>query len=303
LFGTFRTGGGNPFDRWLRPGNVFLSGYGPSPSGTPLTCVAPACDINTLTVLEPVGPNSINPSRRILPVDGNNFGPAIGFAWRLPWLGEGKTTVRGGYQITFGGSFGSILNAAGGPVISTQNQIDSLPGTSSVANLNLANFNGQYLDLTSIPSLIPIAPTSPATPGRQLTVYPTTSPLDFHAWDSNYVTPYVQNFNLSVSRTLTRNVQLDVRYIGTMGRKQTGIVDLNTPNVYHNQELFDAPRAHASRRQCSIVRSDVRRTESEQQRLWIWSCGNHLQWHASNRLIAFAAERHIRSFSGERQLS
>ncbi|HVQ65450.1 MAG TPA: carboxypeptidase-like regulatory domain-containing protein [Terriglobia bacterium] len=240
LFGTFRTGGGNPFDRWLRPGNVFLSGYGPSPSGTPLTCVAPACDINTLTVLEPVGPNSINPSRRILPVDDNNFGPAIGFAWRLPWLGEGKTTIRGGYQITFGGSFGSILNAAGGPVVSTHNQIDSLPGTSSVANLNLANFNGQYLDLTSIPSLIPIAPTSPATPGRQLTVYPTTSPLDFHAWDSNYVTPYVQNFNLSVSRTLTRNAQLDVRYIGTIGRKQTGIVDLNTPNVYHNQELFDA---------------------------------------------------------------
>ena len=34
------------------------------------------------------------------PRDRNNFGPAIGFAWQVPWFGEGKTTVRGGYQVT-----------------------------------------------------------------------------------------------------------------------------------------------------------------------------------------------------------
>ena len=37
-----------------------------------------------------------------MPENYNNFGPAIGFAYQLPWFGEGKTTIRGGYQQTFG---------------------------------------------------------------------------------------------------------------------------------------------------------------------------------------------------------
>jgi hypothetical protein len=39
----------------------------------------------------------------VYPNDYNNFGPAIGFAWNVPWFGEGKTTVRGGYQVTSSG--------------------------------------------------------------------------------------------------------------------------------------------------------------------------------------------------------
>ncbi len=30
-----------------------------------------------------------------------NFGPAVGFAWQIPWFGKGKTTLRGGYQTTY----------------------------------------------------------------------------------------------------------------------------------------------------------------------------------------------------------
>ena len=33
--------------------------------------------------------------------DLNNFGPAVGFAWQLPWFGKGKTTLRGGYQVSY----------------------------------------------------------------------------------------------------------------------------------------------------------------------------------------------------------
>ena len=33
--------------------------------------------------------------------DSNNFGPAVGFAWQLPWFGKGKTTLRGGYQMNY----------------------------------------------------------------------------------------------------------------------------------------------------------------------------------------------------------
>ena len=27
--------------------------------------------------------------------------PRSGFAWQVPWFGAGKTTIRGGYQITY----------------------------------------------------------------------------------------------------------------------------------------------------------------------------------------------------------
>ncbi|HET9219522.1 MAG TPA: TonB-dependent receptor, partial [Terriglobia bacterium] len=62
------------------------------------------------TAFEYVGPNSPNPDKTYFPNDYNNFGPAIGFAWQVPWFGAGKTTVRGGYQITYNGlpSFNSL---------------------------------------------------------------------------------------------------------------------------------------------------------------------------------------------------
>ena len=59
------------------------------------------CDPATLTTLEFIGPNTTNPNKTVIPHDRNNFGPAIGFAWNVPWFGEGKTTVRGGYSIQY----------------------------------------------------------------------------------------------------------------------------------------------------------------------------------------------------------
>src|SRR5262249_36542769 len=52
------------------------------------------------TAVEFVGKNSPHPGTPWYNDDYNNFGPAIGFAWQVPWFGAGKTTVRGGYQLT-----------------------------------------------------------------------------------------------------------------------------------------------------------------------------------------------------------
>jgi hypothetical protein len=239
LWGAFRSGGGgNPFERWLSPGNVYLTGYGPNVSAADaLKCAPPACDPNTLTTIEFVGPNSTNPGKRVIPADRNNFAPGVGFAWRLPWFGEGKTTVRGGYQITYGGSFG----ATGSPIgFGTDVVIASAPGSASGASLQnyIGEFNGQYLDLRSVPLLVPVRPTTPAKPGRQLDIFASSG--DFRAYDARYATPYVQNFNLSITRSLRSNLTLDLHYIGTVSRKQAGQIDLNTPNVYHNKELLEA---------------------------------------------------------------
>ena len=45
---------------------------------------------------------------------------------------------------------------------------------------------------------------------------------------------------LSVTRQVTPRLTLDLRYIGTLARKQQGSIELNTNNVYHNPELFQA---------------------------------------------------------------
>jgi hypothetical protein len=35
-------------------------------------------------------------------------------------------------------------------------------------------------------------------------------------------------------------MSVDLRYIGTQGRKLMGDIDINTNNIYFNQELLDA---------------------------------------------------------------
>jgi len=78
----------------------------------------------------------------------------------------------------------------------------------------------------------------PITPAVQpLQPIPLTKPNQaISAFDYNFTTPYIQNLTLSLTRDLTRNVSLDLRYIGTRGLKLDGNWDLNTANVYYNPD-------------------------------------------------------------------
>src|SRR5262249_29889717 len=62
----------------------------------------------TQTVIELVGKNSPNPNKQIYKDDYNNFGPAIGLSWSLPWFGKDKTTLRVGYGISYTGGGNGI---------------------------------------------------------------------------------------------------------------------------------------------------------------------------------------------------
>jgi hypothetical protein len=58
--------------------------------------------------------------------------------------------------------------------------------------------------------------------------------------------PYAQDITLTVTRSITPNLTLDVRYIGTLGRRQWNVAfDTNVPNFLYNglKEAFDAARA------------------------------------------------------------
>ncbi len=80
---------------------------------------------------------------------------------------------------------------------------------------------------------------SPALPGGTLPIY-SRSANPLYGYDPNYVTPYTQNFNLSVTSSIRRNLTVDLRYIGTQSKKQESDINLNANNIYFNQELLDA---------------------------------------------------------------
>jgi hypothetical protein len=174
-----------------------------------------------------VGPNSPNPDKSIYAKDTNNFGPAVGFAWQLPWLGKGKTTIRGGYQL----SYVEPDNA-----VTIEGAIGNPPGSAT----NVQYVPTSYLDIAHLGTLVPALPTAlpmaaiPLTDRSQaITVY-----------DPNFVTPYIQNLTLSVTRSIGSKLTVDVRYIGTLSRKSVSSFDLNTPNFMTNGLLqaFNAAR-------------------------------------------------------------
>ena len=141
-----------------------------------------------------VGPHSPNPSQKIYNRDLNNFGPAIGFAWAVPWGGAGKTTVRGGYQIQYlGGGRGFVLDTA----------IGNPPGSSNTATYTVPATD-PYFSLAKLvgnPSLIPVQPTFLPSPTTSTLIPVTDRTGLINAFDPNFVSPYIQNLTLSVTRT------------------------------------------------------------------------------------------------------
>lgn len=200
---------GNSFEDWMRPG---VRGE--------------------LTTIEFVGKNSPNPNTPWHENDYNNFGPGVGFAWQVPWFGAGKTTVRGGYQVTF--NAGQVSNS-----ITQENVVPSSTNGATNAGNSVTN---TYLDLTKLPSLVPvfniIKPMQPIpTTDRSQQIY---NP------QPNLRNPYAQNLTLSVTRAVGSQFTVDMRYVGTLGRKQwNAAFQINQPNFLYNglKEAFDAARA------------------------------------------------------------
>src|SRR5262249_37708217 len=84
---------------------------------------------------------SPNPGTPLYNNDWNNFAPAVGFSWSLPWFGKNKTVLRGGYGVNYQGSF------AGGGLLGVDINVGTAPGVNHYANdpttkpseLNMAN--------------------------------------------------------------------------------------------------------------------------------------------------------------------
>jgi hypothetical protein len=186
-----------------------------------------------------IGPGSANPDLQLFNKDLNNFGPAVGFAWQLPWFGRGKTTLRGGYQMSYVQI--SRLDPNGGFMNVAGNQ----PGLSYPHAYGGDSITRKYLDLSMLQDLIPtsrfwdgsVVPlaTRPLTDGTQ----------NAAVYDPNIRSPYINSLTLALTRQIGSSLTIDVRYIGTLSRKQVSSIDINENNWMNNglKEAFDAARA------------------------------------------------------------
>ncbi|PYS38943.1 MAG: hypothetical protein DMG14_15775 [Acidobacteria bacterium] len=189
------------------------------------------------TQLQFIGPDSPNPNLRAYKKDWNNFGPAVGFAWQVPWFGAGQTTVRGGYQISFLRDRGFDQGGGGG----LSNSMVNVPGASYQASITGGPGDLEYLDITKISRIVPVpVPVAPMAP-----IPVTARNTGLTAIDPNTTTPYTQSITLAVTRNVARSLTMDARYIGTMGRKLYSNIELNSPNFLFNglKEAFDAARS------------------------------------------------------------
>jgi hypothetical protein len=174
-----------------------------------------------------VGPNSPNPDLRVYERDLNNWGPAVGFSYSVPWLGRDRTVVRGGYQLSYIGA-GNASTISG--------IIQNPPGSQVEASF-LGPGAGEYFDAQDVidgvgvpvePTFLPVLPVPVTDRNVNLTV--------FHP---EYVQPYVQNLTASITHTINSRFSFDVKYIGTLTRKLAENLNLNVPSMFQNG-LFDA---------------------------------------------------------------
>ncbi|MGI8741877.1 MAG: carboxypeptidase regulatory-like domain-containing protein [Bryobacteraceae bacterium] len=185
------------------------------PSGTSFAAeFTPGASGGSITVLQPIGPRTANPNGRYYNNDNNNFAPAVGLSWSLPWFGKDKTVFRMGYGMGYEHT----------PLYTFTILSGTEPGYS---NLNI--FQPGTLVTASTLSL-PIPPT--AQPLQPIPLTDRNSIV--YGFDPKLRTPYYQNWNISIQRSLARNFLLDVRYVGSKGSKLIQGININEANIFEN---------------------------------------------------------------------
>ena len=134
------------------------------------------------------------------------IGPSIGFAYNPQWggflTGNGKTTIRGGYRLSYDPSFYNIIS----------NNYGNAPST------NQAVIAGTLIGGDPATQM-PAVPSGPNTRAALVPLISSLGPLDPRDLGESFVSPdfrpdQVSSWSLGIEREITRNSAVEVRYAG-----------------------------------------------------------------------------------------
>ncbi|HEX6189009.1 MAG TPA: carboxypeptidase regulatory-like domain-containing protein [Pyrinomonadaceae bacterium] len=183
----------------------------------------------------------------------NDIAPSFGIAW-TPHFGfkngllrrvvgrDGETVLRGGYSIAFVREGMNTFNLMWGSNQGGTVSLSVSPGTTPNDFVGPAPFNTatsvrpgsvHFRDATLPSRAIP-------TGSFPITAGPGAS---FNEWDPNLRMGYVQSWSAGVQRELTKNMALEIRWVGNHGTNLWRQLEINEVNIFENGFLDEFKRA------------------------------------------------------------
>jgi hypothetical protein len=195
--------------------------------------------------------------RTIQSTDHNNLAPRLGFAWKAPK----SMVVRGGAGVFYAQDEGFGVS---------QRMTNNPP---------FVGFGGYAIvsDQLSISSTIPLSgqlPARPSAPEPATYKFDPKATVQIRSWPLRYTIPYVEQWNLSIQREVTKNIMWEIGYVGNHGVKLYGAYEGNQPEP--------GPGAVSSRRPMqAVTAASILRVEP-----WVNSRYNGLTTKLERRFAA-----------------
>ena len=203
----------------------------------------PNVDPKTTPAIQQVGPGE--PIASMFRGDHTAFSPRLGVAWDV--RGNGKTVVRAGASILRDAEIVEQLAAggAGGTPFGANYPSIGTGINNSGTDINAHTSNRVTLSASQINFLSLAGPVFPALSQvingvtyTGITCAPTgfggsalASPCTTQATYSNFLQPGAAEWNLDMQRAITKNLTLDLAYIGNHGFHEASFEDINQPLV------------------------------------------------------------------------